>query len=315
MRGQFVQCRDIARFVEEIRQLLGDRRPDADDVAKRAACLGADDGGRDHAGAPFLERAVMPRQQPSVRLADPANAKRINHPFQRDVPPCLDRAGQIAGRQFAPAFAAGDLRLAFRQPEQIRRAVQPARFVKFADRFFAQSVDVERRARNEMDQPFDALFGANQSAGAAPHHLSRRPHRMAAAYRAGFRIHERHRVRRPAFHHHGNDLRDHVARALQHDGIADPNVLASDFVLVVQRRARDQHAADIDRLQLGDRRQRAGASNLDANAQQHGRRLLGGELPGDRPTRRAADEAEPSLQAQIVDFVDHAIDVVVQTGS
>ena len=43
--------------------------------------------------------------------------------------------------------------------------------------------------------------------------------------------------------------------------IAD--VLARDLVLVVQRRVRDHDAADGDRLELGDGRQRAGAADLD----------------------------------------------------
>jgi hypothetical protein len=47
-----------------------------------------------------------------------------------------------------------------------------------------------------------------------------------------------------------DDLRDHVAGALQDHPVADAHVLALDLVLVVQRRARDHDAADGDRLQL-----------------------------------------------------------------
>ena len=64
-----------------------------------------------------------------------------------------------------------------------------------------------------------------------------------------------------------------------------------------------------------DRRQRAGAADLDADVLQHGHRLFRGELPGDRPARRAADEAEPALQREVVDLVDHAIDVVAEAGA
>ena len=71
------------------------------------------------------------------------------------------------------------------------------------------------------------------------------------------------RLLRPPLRHHGNHLRDHVAGALDHHRVADADVLAGDLVLVVQRRAAHQHAADVDRLQLGDRRQRAGAADLD----------------------------------------------------
>ena len=63
--------------------------------------------------------------------------------------------------------------------------------------------------------------------------------------------------------HHRDHLRDHVAGALDDDGVAVADVLARDLVLVVQGGAADDDAADGDRLQLGHRRQRAGAADLD----------------------------------------------------
>ena len=120
---------------------------------------------------------------------------------------------------------------------------------------------------------------------------------------------------RPPLGHHRNDLRDHVAGALQHDRVADADVLARDLVLVVQRRILHQHAADIHRLQPRHRRQRAGAADLDSDVLQHRHRLLGRELPRDRPARRAPDEPKPRLQRQVVDLVDHAIDVIAEAGA
>ena len=79
-----------------------------------------------------------------------------------------------------------------------------------------------------------------------------------------------------------------------------------------RRGARHHHAADIDRLEIGDRRQRAGAADLDEDAVQPRARLLGRELVGDRPARRAADEAQPLLPVDAVDLVDDAVDVVGQ---
>ena len=90
------------------------------------------------------------------------------------------------------------------------------------------------------------------------------------------------------------DLRDHVARALQQHRVADPHILAGDLVLVVQRGAGDQHAAHVHGGEPGHRRQRAGAADLDQDVLQHGGGLLGRELPGGRPARRATDEAEPA---------------------
>ena len=89
----------------------------------------------------------------------------------------------------------GDLRLALRQLEQVGRAVQPAFVVEFLDGLLAEPVDVEGGARDEMDQPFDALRGADQAAGAAPHRLARRTHGMAAADRTVVR--DRHRAAHP----------------------------------------------------------------------------------------------------------------------
>ena len=111
------------------------------------------------------------------------------------------------------------------------------------------------------------------------------------------------------------DLRDHVAGPLQHHGVADADVLAGDLVLVVQRGAGDDDAADIDRLKPCDRGQRAGAADLDVDLFEQRDGLLGGEFPGDGPAWGAADEAHSALQREVVDFVDDAVDVVVEAGA
>ena len=50
------------------------------------------------------ERTIMPRQQSRIGLADPADAKRVDQPLQRNAPPRLDRAGQIAGGESCPSL-------------------------------------------------------------------------------------------------------------------------------------------------------------------------------------------------------------------
>ena len=119
----------------------------------------------------------------------------------------------------------------------------------------------------------------------------------------------------PLVEHDFENLRDHVARALHDDGVADAHVLARDLVLVVQRGVLDDDAADRDRLQLGDRRQRAGAADLNLDTLEHGRRALGRELVRDRPAGTARDEAQPLLQREVVDLVDDAVDVVAEVGA
>ncbi len=122
-------------------------------------------------------------------------------------------------------------------------------------------------------------------------------------------------VLRPLVGDDAHHLRDHVAGALDHDCVADPDVLALDLVLIVQGDVLHDHAADADRLELADRRERAGAADLDLDVAQHGGRLLGGEFMRDRPARRARHEAEPLLPVEPVDLVDDAVDVVVELGA
>ncbi len=66
---------------------------------------------------------------------------------------------------------------------------------------------------------------------------------------------------------------------------------------------------------MRDRGQRPGAADLDADLAQHRARPLRFEFLCDRPARRPADEAEPLLPVEAVDFEDDAVDVVVQPGA
>src|SRR5262249_33175132 len=71
-------------------------------------------------------------------------------------------------------------------------------------------------------------------------------------------------------------------------------------------------AANRNRVELGDRGERTGASNLDVNVAQYGSRLLGRKFVGDREARRAGDEAQALLEIKPVELIDDAIDVVVE---
>ena len=107
-----------------------------------------------------------------------------------------------------------------------------------------------------------------------------------------------------------DDLRDDVAGALHDDGVAVAHVLAGDLVLVVQRRVRYDDAADRDRPQLA-----TGVSEpvrpTWISIAEHGRRLLGRELVGDRPAGER--ETKPSRSCiEAVDLVDDAVDVVAK---
>src|SRR3546814_2535963 len=96
--------------------------------------------------------------------------------------------------------------------------------------------------------------------------------RLAAADRAVVREDIGLAVLRPLLLYDLDHLGNDVAGALNDDVVALADVLARDLVLVVQGGARDHHAADGDRLQVGDRRQRAGAPDLDGDLLQDGLR-------------------------------------------
>src|SRR5450432_4244730 len=127
----------------------------------------------------------------------------------------------------------------------------------------------------------------------------------------------------PLVEHDVDDLRDDVAGALDDDGVADPDIAALaqlfavaadalDVILVVQRDILDDDAADADRFKFADRRERAGAPDLDLDIPEHGHGALGRELVRDRPARRTRHEAEALLPVEAVDLVDHAVDIVVE---
>ncbi len=170
------------------------------------------------------------------------------------------------------------------------------------DLLVAEPLDVEGVARAEMLQPLDRLRCADEPAGAAAHDvrvaglLVDLAQRRRAADRTDMREYVRLGAARPLLLHDFEDLRDDIAGALNAHRVADAHVLARDLVLVVQRRVGDDDAADRHRIELRDRRQRAGAADLDFDASQHGRRAFGREFVRHRPARRARDEAEPLLQ-------------------
>ena len=83
----------------------------------------------------------------------------------------------------------------------------------------------------------------------------------------------------------------------------------------MQGRVLHDHAADRDRLELGDRGECAGTADLNLDVADDGGGPFGRKLVRNRPTRIARDESEPLLPIEAVDFVDHAVDVVVERGA
>ena len=75
---------------------------------------------------------------------------------------------------------------------------------------------------------------------------------------------------------------------------------------------RDGDTADLDRLELGPRVERAGAPDADVDLLE--RRDGGGGRPlvGARPARPLVERAEPALLVEVVDLDHDAVDLVVE---
>ena len=172
--------------------------------------------------------------------------------------------------------------------------------------------------------PSTACAGADEAAGAAAHDVALAgllvdlAQRRRAADRADevpFRpAGRRRRSRRPAACRATTSRTCGMTSPARCTTTVSPTRTSSarDLVLVVQRGVGDDDAADGHRMQLGDRRQRAGAADLDLDRFDDRRRPFGRELVRDRPARAARDEAEPLLQREVVDLVDDAVDVVAE---
>ena len=112
----------------------------------------------------------------------------------------------------------------------------------------------------------------------------------------------------PHEHDGGNDL----ARLFYRHHVADADVLARDFLRVVQRRARDSRAADGHRLQFRHRRQNPRAPDLDDDVAQTRLGALGRVLVRHRPARGFARQAEPRALPEIVHLDHRAVRLILE---
>ena len=136
-------------------------------------------------------------------------------------------------------------------------------------------------------------------------------HDRAVAYRAMTRHPELRRARM-ALLRDMDDIRDHVAGALEQHRVALADVLAANLVEIVERRVGNRHAGERDRLELRDRRQRADSAHRHDDLFDPRFGLLGLELVRDRPSRRSRNLAELLLERERVDLGDHAVGLVVE---
>src|SRR5205085_3348857 len=122
------------------------------------------------------------------------------------------------------------------------------------------ALDVGRRL-HPVDQGFEPAR-RTRAARAAVHRLTFRLDDARTAERALLRHLERLRAGL-VLARGADDLRDHVTRTLDDHDVALADVLAVDVLLVVQRRARDGDATDLDRLEHRPGIERARAADAD----------------------------------------------------
>src|SRR5262249_43137179 len=152
-----------------------------------------------------------------------------------DAAALVDRPDQLPRADRSPALAVDQL-LGLEAEDVAGLADQPV-LPELGDVFRPEPLDVETVARDEMLEPLDRLRRADQPAGTAPRDHAWLAHREAAADRAVLGKFVGLAVGGAAVEHDGDDLRDHVAGALDDDHVSPPHILAGDLVLVVQGRA------------------------------------------------------------------------------
>ena len=213
-----------------------------------------------------------------------SDAERVDEARQRDRAARVDRREEVLHARLAPALALFEPQLAVAalEGEDVLGRADDALVVELIDALRAEPLDVEGVARDEMLEALARLRRADQPAGAAPHRilLARAridlAHGVAAAGRAYGREDVGLGARRALVERHLEHLRDHVAGALHHDGVADTDVDAAadrlavaadalDVVLVVQRRV----------LRRRRRRRSRGGASRPGSASRCGRHRSG----------------------------------------
>ena len=176
----------------------------------------------------------------------------------------------------------------------------------------AQSFDIHRAARGEVPHGFLALCRAGQPAAATPGHGALFLHQFRGADGALSRHPPRPCIGRAVFGNHAHDFGNHIAGPAHDHAVAFAHIQPRDLVGVVQGGVGDSDAGDLHRLQPRHRCDRAGAADLHFDGAQHGGLLLGRELVRDGPARCTRNKTHGLLLGVIVQFVDHAVDVVRQ---
>ena len=198
-------------------------------------------------------------------------------------------------------------------PYRVRRGPDHILFHQLVDQSLAQSFDVHRAARGEVQQRLLALAPDKtvRRCSARPPRpprarlQTRTPDTSSASRtpRDGRRAGRRHPAPLP-----GSRPRRVSPPPCRRRHTSFRRTSSS----LCKRGVGDGDAAHEHRFEPRHRGERAGASYLHGNIQYFGNGLLGGKFMGHRESRRARYESESFLEFDIVDFVDDAVDVVRQ---
>src|SRR5215211_1488392 len=240
-------------------------------------------------------RAIAARERPRRGFSHVADAERIDEAFERDRAARRDRAEQVADGNFAVAFDLFKLELtiAFFEREDVGRLLDDVALEEKRDLLFAQAVDIEGAARYEVLKVLYFLERTRELAAATSNGAfvagRSRVANHGGLQRAGADLREIVRLGTlgPFLRNDAEHLRDHIAGTLDHHRIAKAHIQPRDLVGIVQGGVLHHYATDRHRLELGDRRQRARAADLDLDRLDQRRGLFGRELVRDGPARRA----------------------------
>ncbi len=123
------------------------------------------------------------------------------------------------------------------------------------------------------------------------------------------------RIGRTLGEHHVYNLRNDVARAADHNLIANAQAETLDLIRVVQGRVAHHRARHQNRLQTRYRRHGAGTAYLKFHVAHERHLFLRRKLERHCPARRARHKTEAFLQRLRVDFDHHAVDIETQIGT
>ena len=174
-------------------------------------------------------------------LADMTNTKAEKQPRGIGLALAIHSRQQIVHRLILPAFERENILAALAKPEDISRALKPAKLKELRDGLGAKAVDIKRLAANKVLKALGALRWANKPAGAAHINFAFLCHSLAAAFGTSIR-----EDKGLAFFVAGkvlNHLRDHIARALDHHAVSRAHTQPLDLIAVVQRNIGDGHPA------------------------------------------------------------------------